>query len=58
MKSNNFPLNEPLDVNSLQITLSGLIIVVLNFTSLLLYDPAYVTQKGGATGPPKWLYFT
>ena len=41
-----------------QITLAGLSIVVFNFITMLLYDPAYVTQKGGADGPPKWLYFT
>jgi ethanolaminephosphotransferase len=39
----------------LQITLSGLAIVLLNFATLVFYDP---TEKGGATGPPNWVYFT
>lgn len=25
---------------------------------MLYYDPGYLTQKGGATGPPQWVYFT
>jgi ethanolaminephosphotransferase len=41
-----------------QITLAGLTIVVFNFVTMMLYDPAYATQKGGANGPPNWLYFT
>lgn len=41
-----------------QITLSGLMMVLLNFATLLYYDPAYLTEKGGAAGPPHWLYFT
>jgi hypothetical protein len=32
--------------------------VLLNFATLLYYDPAYLTEKGGADGPPQWLYFT
>ncbi|KAF8274305.1 hypothetical protein EI94DRAFT_1714111 [Lactarius quietus] len=40
------------------ITLSGLAIVLFNFASLSYYDPTYLTEKGGATGPPNWLYFT
>ena len=42
----------------LQITLSGLAFVLLNFATLLFYDPKYLTEKGGATGPPNWVYFT
>lgn len=40
------------------ITLSGLVVVMINFLSLLYYDPNYLTEKGGATGPPHWIYFT
>ncbi|KAH9017812.1 Choline/ethanolaminephosphotransferase [Lactarius pseudohatsudake] len=40
------------------ITLSGLAIVLFNFASLSYYDPTYLTEKGGAAGPPNWLYFT
>ncbi|KAI0273977.1 Choline/ethanolaminephosphotransferase [Russula aff. rugulosa BPL654] len=40
------------------ITLSGLAIVLLNFATLVFYDPTYLTEKGGATGPPNWVYFT
>ncbi|KAK2465438.1 hypothetical protein APHAL10511_002792 [Amanita phalloides] len=41
------------------ITLTGLLIVFLNFLSLLYYDPEYLTQKHGAPSPPpNWLYFT
>ncbi|KAG5639650.1 hypothetical protein H0H81_008811 [Sphagnurus paluster] len=25
---------------------------------MLYYDPLYLTEKGGATGPPNWIYFT
>jgi hypothetical protein len=42
----------------LQITLSGLSIILLNFATLIYYDPTYLTEKGGATGPPNWVYFT
>ncbi|KAH9964108.1 Choline/ethanolaminephosphotransferase [Russula dissimulans] len=40
------------------ITLSGLTIVLLNFATLWFYDPTYLGEKGGATGPPHWVYFT
>ncbi|KAH9957555.1 CDP-alcohol phosphatidyltransferase-domain-containing protein [Lactifluus volemus] len=40
------------------ITLSGLAIVLFNFATLSYYDPTYLAQKGGATGPPNWVYFT
>ncbi|KAI0299803.1 Choline/ethanolaminephosphotransferase [Russula brevipes] len=40
------------------ITLSGLAIVLLNFATLLYYDPTYLAEKGGGTGPPNWVYFT
>ncbi|OCH95703.1 Choline/ethanolaminephosphotransferase [Obba rivulosa] len=40
------------------ITLSGLCMVLLNFTTLLFYDPEYLAEKGGATGPPRWIHFT
>ncbi|KAI9511889.1 Choline/ethanolaminephosphotransferase [Russula earlei] len=40
------------------ITLTGLAIVLLNFATLSFYDPAYLAEKGGAKGPPHWVYFT
>ena len=43
---------------ALQITLSGLSIILLNFATLIYYDPTYLAEKGGATGPPNWIYFT
>ncbi|KAJ8085164.1 hypothetical protein PM082_003949 [Marasmius tenuissimus] len=48
----------PVTVAPNTITLSGLSIVFLNFLTLLYYDPTYLTEKGGATGPPHWIYFT
>ncbi|KAJ4000283.1 choline ethanolaminephosphotransferase [Lentinula boryana] len=47
----------PLSVAPNTITLSGLCIVILNFITLLYYDPSYVTEKGGAH-VPQWIYFT
>lgn len=41
-----------------QITFSGFVLVLLNFATMLYYDPTYLTEKGGATGPPQWIYFT
>jgi ethanolaminephosphotransferase len=41
-----------------QITLLGLCIVAFNVLTLLYYDPLYLTEKDGATGPPQWIYFT
>ncbi|KIP05510.1 hypothetical protein PHLGIDRAFT_128827 [Phlebiopsis gigantea 11061_1 CR5-6] len=38
--------------------MSGLMMVVLNFATLLYYDPAYLIEKEGAGGPPQWVYFT
>ncbi|CAE6477493.1 unnamed protein product [Rhizoctonia solani] len=40
------------------ITFLGLCLVLSNFATLLYYDAAYLTEKGGASGPPKWVYFT
>ncbi|KAF8553815.1 Choline/ethanolaminephosphotransferase [Imleria badia] len=40
------------------ITLLGLIIVVLNVLTLLIYDPMYDTDKNGTNSPPQWIYFT
>ncbi|KAJ3547758.1 hypothetical protein NM688_g5370 [Phlebia brevispora] len=40
------------------ITMSGLCFVLFNFATLLYYDPAYLAEKGGASGPPQWIYFT
>lgn len=42
----------------LQITLSGFALVFINFLTLLYYDPDYLAEKGGAEGPPQWVYFT
>ena len=41
-----------------QITLSGLAIVLANFTTLIYYDPHFLTDKEDAPGPPQWVYFT
>jgi len=40
------------------ITLTGLCMVLLNFATMLYYDPAYLAERGGASGPPRWIYFT
>lgn len=48
----------PTSVAPNTITLSGFALVVFNFLTMLYYDPGYLTQKGGATGPPQWVYFT
>lgn len=48
----------------IKITLTGLGIVLVNFLTLLYYDPLYLTNKdvtNGTTtaiGPPQWVYFT
>lgn len=42
----------------MQITLTGLAIVIFNFGTLLYYDPLYLTEKDGFSNPPKWIYFT
>ncbi|KAJ6479218.1 choline ethanolaminephosphotransferase [Mycena vitilis] len=47
----------PLSVAPNTITLLGLSIVFLNFLTLFLYDPAYLTEKGGAE-VPSWVYFS
>ncbi|KAI0803223.1 Choline/ethanolaminephosphotransferase [Irpex lacteus] len=39
------------------ITMSGLAMVIINFATMLYFDPAY--QGGdGPHGPPHWIYFT
>lgn len=43
---------------TLQITLSGLGFVLVNFLTLLYYDHLYKGEAGGADGPPQWIYFT
>lgn len=40
------------------ITALGLGLVVFNLSTLFYYDPQYLTERDGATGPPKWVYFT
>ncbi|KAG9020516.1 hypothetical protein FS837_008135, partial [Tulasnella sp. UAMH 9824] len=40
------------------ITALGLGLVVFNLSTLFYYDPQYLTEKDGATGPPKWVYFS
>ncbi|KIK62271.1 hypothetical protein GYMLUDRAFT_42209 [Collybiopsis luxurians FD-317 M1] len=47
----------PTSVAPNTITLSGLCIVIINFITLLYYDPNYLTEKGGAY-IPQWIYFT
>ncbi|KAJ7157318.1 Choline/ethanolaminephosphotransferase [Mycena filopes] len=47
----------PLSVAPNTITLSGLSIVFLNFATVLLYDPTYLTEKGGVV-IPSWVYFS
>ncbi len=42
----------------LQITLTGLILVLVNFATLLYYDYQYLGEERHASGPPRWLYFT
>ncbi|KAK7444746.1 hypothetical protein VKT23_015063 [Stygiomarasmius scandens] len=39
------------------ITLSGLMIVFVNFFTMLYYDPLYLCEKGGVV-TPRWIYFT
>ncbi|KAG8842594.1 hypothetical protein FRC20_004333, partial [Serendipita sp. 405] len=39
------------------VTLTGLSLVGLNFLTLLYYDPLYLSEKSGATGPPDWMYW-
>lgn len=41
-----------------QITFIGLSTVFFNFATLVYYDPAFLAEKGGATGPPQWVYYT
>ncbi|KAG2364834.1 hypothetical protein BDR07DRAFT_1450115 [Suillus spraguei] len=48
----------PLNIAPNTITLLGLCIVAFNVITLLYYDPLYLTEKDGATGPPQWIYFT
>ncbi|KAK0224724.1 choline ethanolaminephosphotransferase [Armillaria nabsnona] len=48
----------PMTVAPNTITLSGLCIVFMNFLTMIYYDPAYLTEKGGATPLPSWIYFT
>ncbi|TFK70097.1 Choline/ethanolaminephosphotransferase [Pluteus cervinus] len=48
----------PLSIAPNTITLTGLMIVIINFATMLYYDPVYLTEKGGAVGPPQWLFFT
>jgi ethanolaminephosphotransferase len=32
--------------------------VLINFATMVYYDPKYLAYKGGAAGPPQWMYFT
>ena len=41
-----------------QITLTGLSLVLVNFATLVYYDPKFLCEKEGAEGPPHWIYFT
>ncbi|PIL31284.1 hypothetical protein GSI_05982 [Ganoderma sinense ZZ0214-1] len=40
------------------ITLTGLSLVLVNFATLVYYDPKFLCEKEGAEGPPHWIYFT
>ncbi|KAF8527387.1 Choline/ethanolaminephosphotransferase [Hysterangium stoloniferum] len=40
------------------ITLLGLGMVGINFLTMVYYDPQFLTEKGGAIGPPHWVYYT
>jgi len=40
------------------ITSCGFALVILNFVTMLYYDPGYLADIGGAPGPPQWIYFT
>ncbi|KAF8167153.1 choline ethanolaminephosphotransferase [Crassisporium funariophilum] len=48
----------PLSVAPNTITLTGLSIVFFNFITMIYYNPVYLTEKEGSTGPPQWLYYT
>ncbi|KAF8586240.1 choline ethanolaminephosphotransferase [Ramaria rubella] len=48
----------PLWVAPNTITLLGLCIVMINFATLLYYDPQFLAEYGGANGPPHWIYYT
>ncbi|KAJ7638311.1 choline ethanolaminephosphotransferase [Roridomyces roridus] len=47
----------PLSVAPNTITLSGLCIVLFNFGTIFVYDPAYLAEKGGVD-VPRWVYFS
>ncbi|KAJ7083364.1 CDP-alcohol phosphatidyltransferase-domain-containing protein [Mycena belliarum] len=47
----------PLSVAPNTITFLGLCIVFLNFMTMIYYDPAYLTEKGGVV-LPRWAYFS
>ncbi|KAI0783172.1 Choline/ethanolaminephosphotransferase [Abortiporus biennis] len=40
------------------ITLSGLCMVLINFATLIYFDPEYLSEDGSSNGPPHWVYFT
>ncbi|KAG8984872.1 hypothetical protein FRB94_010715 [Tulasnella sp. JGI-2019a] len=40
------------------ITFLGLCLVLTNLATMIYYDPQYLTEKGGATGPPNWVYYS
>jgi ethanolaminephosphotransferase len=29
----------------------------MNFITMIYYDPLYLAEKDGATGPPDWMYW-
>lgn len=47
----------PLSVAPNTITLTGLCLVVSNVATMLYYDPAYLTQRGGVE-LPSWIYMS
>ncbi|KAF9474979.1 choline ethanolaminephosphotransferase [Pholiota conissans] len=48
----------PLSIAPNTITLTGLLIVFVNFFTLLYYDPLYLTEHDDVTAPPRWVYYT
>lgn len=41
-----------------KITFTGLSLVFINFFTMILFDPKYLTTKEGAAGPPQWIFYT
>ncbi|TBU42250.1 Choline/ethanolaminephosphotransferase [Dichomitus squalens] len=48
----------PTSVAPNTITLTGLSLVLINFATLIYYDPKFLCEKEGVNDPPHWVYFT